>query len=133
MFSIENAERTENCPWKKMILYWKNGHLFCNSRYAKIRSLYLDYLVWAVWEADDELIGNPVIIIDEICMESDGFCIKNDEICMESDGFCIKNDEICMEIDGFCIKNDGFCMTNDGICMKIDGFCMKNGDLNANG
>jgi hypothetical protein len=27
-----------------------------SARYARIRSLYLDYLVWAVWEADDELI-----------------------------------------------------------------------------
>ena len=44
----------ENCPWKTMILYWKNGHLFCNSRYygqaAPFVRLYMDTMHSAVDE-----------------------------------------------------------------------------------
>ena len=28
--SIENAETMWNCPWKKMIFYWKTGHIIWN-------------------------------------------------------------------------------------------------------
>ena len=125
-FSIESAERTENCPWKMMIFYWKMGRLFWKSRYTG--KFWSNLTSFALADGDFNTKS------DQIFTKNDTFCIENDELCIENDESCIDSNDgragptVCQRW----VKTKDFEFKTSNFVFKTRDFVLKPRDFVSN-